>query len=102
MIEPSIEELTKRIREKCEFRINRYELVLATAKAARIITDEQNEKREEMEKAAMASKEIGETGLKAAPLKLDILREVKDVPDEKMVKSAIQKIYDGEFMIVRE
>ena len=100
MIEPSIEELTKRIREKCEFRINRYELVLATAKAARIITEEQNDKREEIEKAAMAAKDVVENGLKT-PVKLEV-REVKDIPNEKMVKSAIQKIYDGEFLIVRE
>ena len=95
MIEPSIEELTKRIREKCEFKINRYELVLATAKAARIITDEQNEKREEIEKAALAAKDAGENVIKP------LIRTDKDVPDEKMVKSAIQKIYAGEFLIVR-
>ena len=100
MIEPSIEELTKKIREKCAFRINRYELVLATAKAARIITEEQNDKREELEKAAIAAKDASENGGKTA-LKLEV-REVKDIPDEKMVKSAIQKIYDGEFLIVRE
>ena len=99
MIEPSIEELTRKIREKCEFRINRYELVLATAKAARIITEEQNDKREEIEKAAIAAKDATENGTKPA-LKLEV-REVKDIPDEKMVKSAIQKIYDGEFLIVR-
>ena len=100
MIEPSIEELTRKIREKCEFRINRYELVLATAKAARIITDEQNEKREEIEKATLAAKDISENAGKAA-LKLEV-REVKDVPNEKMVRSAIQKIYDGDYLIVRE
>ena len=100
MIEPSIEELTRKIQEKCAFRINRYELVLATAKAARIITDDQNEKRMEMEKAAIAAKDASETGGKAA-LKIEV-REAKDVPDEKMVRSAIQKIYDGEFLIVRE
>jgi DNA-directed RNA polymerase subunit K/omega len=100
MIEPSIEELTKKIREKCEFRINRYELVLATAKAARIITDEQNEKREEIEKATLAAKDAIDSGSKSA-LKLEI-KEIKDVPDEKMVKSAIQKIHAGDFLIVRQ
>jgi len=99
MIEPSIEELTKRIREKCEFRINRYELVLATAKAARIITDEQNEKREELEKATLAAKDAIENGAK--PLtKLD--GNMRDIPDEKMVKSAIQKIHAGDFLILRQ
>ena len=100
MIEPSIEELTKKIREKCELKINRYELVLATAKAARIITDEQNERREEIEKAANAAKDASDSGSKTA-LKIEP-REIKDIPDEKMVKSAIQKIYAGEYLIVRE
>ena len=100
MIEPSIEELTKKIREKCELKINRYELVLATAKAARIITDEQNERREEIEKAANAAKDANDSGSKSS-LKLET-REIKDIPDEKMVKSAIQKIYAGEYLIVRE
>ena len=100
MIEPSIEELTKKIREKCEFKINRYELVLATAKAARIITDEQNEKREELEKATLAAKDASEISGKSS-LKIES-REIKDIPDEKMVKSAIQKIYAGEYLIVRE
>jgi len=100
MIEPSIEELTRKIREQCEFRINRYELVLATAKAARIITNEQNEKRAELEQATLAAKDASESGGKIM-LRLE-MREVRDVPDEKMVRSAIQKIYDGEFLIVRE
>ena len=100
MIDPSIEELTKKIREKCEFKINRYELVLATAKAARIITDKQNEKREELEKAAIAAKDAAENGSKSL-LKPEG-REVKEVSDEKMVKAAIQKIYAGEFLIVRQ
>lgn len=99
MIEPSIEELTQRIREKCEFKINRYELVLATAKAARIITDEQNEKREEIEKAANAAKDANDAANKA-PIKMEI-KDTKEIPNEKMVKSAIQKIYAGEYMIVR-
>ena len=100
MIEPSIEELTRKIREKCAFRINRYELVLATAKAARIITEEQNDRRAELEQATLAAKDASESAGKTA-LKIEV-REIKDIPDEKMVKSAIQKIYDGEFLIVRE
>ena len=96
MIEPSIEELTKEIQKKCDIDINRYELVIATAKAARIITDIINEKREEMEKNA-AAKESGGNPEKPPPPK-----DIKDIPNEKMVKSAIQKIYDGEFMIVTE
>ena len=92
MIEPSIEELTKTIQKKCEIKINRYELAIATAKAARIITDIQNEKREEMEKNA--AKESGSGSEKTVSLK-----DLRDIPDEKMVKSAIQKIYNGDFLI---
>ena len=87
MIFPSIEQLTKD-------KYNRYELVIATAKAARIITDELNEKKEEMEKAA---------GVKeASPNEkmVQIQKEFKDIPEEKPVKSAIQKIFDEEFLIV--
>ena len=95
MIEPSIEELTKSIKKKCEIDINRYELVIATAKAARIITDIQNEKREELEKNA--AKESASGSEKSIALK-----ELRDIPDEKMVKSAIQKIYNGDFVIAAE
>jgi len=100
MIEPSIEELTRKIREKCEFKINRYELVLATAKVARIITDEQNEKREEIEKATLAAKDALENSGKT--LLRPEIREIREIPDEKTVKSAIQKIYAGDFLIARE
>ena len=89
MIFPSIEQLTKD-------KYNRYELVIATAKAARIITDDLNEKKEEMEKAA---------GIKEAnpnEKMAQIQKEFKDVPEEKPVKSAIQKIFGGEFIIVAD
>ena len=101
MIEPSIEELTRKIREKCEFRINRYELVLATAKIARIITDEQNEKREEIEKATLAAKDALESSGKTLLNRVEP-REIREIPEEKTVKSAIQKIYAGDFLIARE
>ena len=48
MLHPTIEELT-------QGRYNRYELALATAKCARIITDEYVQQREAAEKAAKAS-----------------------------------------------
>ena len=89
MIFPSVEQLTQN-------KYNRYELVIATAKAARIITDDINEKKEEMEKLA---------GLKdASPSEkmAQIQREFKDVPEEKPVKSAILKIFDGEYVIVAD
>ncbi|MCL1859754.1 MAG: DNA-directed RNA polymerase subunit omega [Oscillospiraceae bacterium] len=89
MIFPSIEQLTKE-------KYNRYELVIATAKAARIITNDLNEKKEEMEKSA---------GIKEANTNekmVQIQKELKDFPEEKPVKSAIQKIFEGEFIIVAE
>ena len=100
MIDPSIEELTKKIREKCEFRINRYGLVLAAAKAARIITDEQNAERKEIEKAIFASNDARDRGDKSV-IKSEI-RQPNDAPDEKMLQLAIQKIYDGEFLIISD
>ena len=89
MIFPSIEQLTKET-------YNRYELVIATAKAARIITDIINEKKEELEKTA---------GLREAGPNDKIIqmqRDPKEVPDEKPVKSAIQRIFEGDFIIVTE
>ena len=82
MIYPSIDELTRGI-------YNRYELVIATAKAARMITDIESSKKEEMEKTA------AKEGLldKAFP------RAEVAVTDEKAVKVAIHKIYTGEFLI---
>ena len=96
MIEPSIEELTQEIQKNCEININRYELVIATAKAARIITDIQIEKREEMEMEKNAAKESGGSE------KTVSAKDLKDIPDDKMVKSAIQKIFNGEFFIATE
>jgi DNA-directed RNA polymerase omega subunit len=83
MIYPSIDELTRGI-------YNRYELVIATAKAARKITEIQSSKREEMEKNA--SKD-------PSPDKAYARFEYAIINDEKAVKTAIQKIYNGEFII---
>ena len=89
MIFPSVEQLTQN-------KYNRYELVIATAKAARIITEILNEQKEEMEKSA-GIKEPGQNE-KMSPIPKDI----KDVPEEKPVKTAIQKIFEGEFIIVAD
>ena len=89
MIFPSIEQLTKD-------KYNRYELVIATAKAARIITDVINEKKEELEKS-MGGKDPNQNE-KIVPIQ----KEIKDFPEEKPVKSAIQKIFEGDFIIVAE
>lgn len=86
MLYPTIKELTKD-----EF--NRYELALATAKCARLITDEYVRQREAAEKAA--------TGNKDADRNL-INMINKEYRDEKAVKNAIAKIHDGQYKIVHK
>ena len=84
MIYPTITELTKE-----EF--NRYELSLATAKCARIITNEYVAQREAAEKAAADNKEEGRN------LIAKINKEYRDV---KAVKNAIGRIHRGEYKII--
>ena len=86
MLYPTIKELTKD-----EF--NRYELALATAKCARIITDEYVKQREAAEKAA--------TGNKDADRNL-INMINKEYRDEKAVKNAITRINNQQYKIVRK
>ena len=86
MLYPTIQELTNG-----EF--NRYELALATAKCARVITNEYVRHREAAEKAA--------TGNKDADRNL-INMINKEYRDEKAVKNAISKIHSGEYKIVRK
>lgn len=86
MIFPSINELTQ------DGKINRYELVVATAKAARIITDEYVKQREYAEKIAMSK-----DGDKNKHIANYIKKEYRD---EKAVKNAIMGLYDGEFRIL--
>ena len=85
MIYPTINDLTKG-----EF--NRYELALATARCARIVTDEYTKQREAAEKAQTGNKETDR------PINTMIN---KDLRDEKAVKTAIKRIHDGEYVIVR-
>ena len=86
MLYPTIQDLTKD-----EF--NRYELALATAKCARMITDEYVRQREAAEKSATGNKEIDRNLINM------INREYRD---EKAVKNAINRIYDGEYQIVHK
>ena len=85
MLYPTIHELTND-----EF--NRYELALATAKCARIITDEYVKQREAAGKAAAAAKDSDKSYLNMIN---------KDYRDEKAVKNAINGIHRGEFKIIR-
>lgn len=80
---PSVEEMTND-------ELNRYELVIATAKCARIITDEYVEQRAYAEKLI----ERKETDKPISSL-ID-----KDLRDEKAVKNAVARLHDGEYKII--
>ena len=82
MIYPSIDEITKG-------QYNRYTLCIATAKCARIVTDEYVEQRELAEKM-LANKETDKS------IASMIKREIRD---EKAVKNAIKRLYNGDFVI---
>lgn len=84
MIKPSIDQLTN------GGEINRYELVIATSKVARVITDEYCAQRERAE----AMIRNGETDKNLATLIKGNIR------DKKAVENAVQALADGEFEIV--
>ena len=86
MLYPTIQDLTRD-----EF--NRYELALATAKCARIITDEYVRQREAAEKAATGNKEADRNLINMIN---------KEYRDEKAVKNAINRIHNGEYKIVHK
>ena len=85
MIKPTIQELTNG-------KYNRYELALATAKGARLITDEYVRQRAEAERAA---------GVKEGERPVGALID-KELNDEKAVRIAINRIKSGDFVIVEE
>ena len=85
MIYPTINELTKG-----EF--NRYELALATARCARIVTDEYAKQRDTAEKSQTGNKETDR------PIHTMIDKELRD---EKAVRTAIKRIHEGEYNIVQ-
>ena len=87
MIYPTINELTK------GGEYNRYEIALATAKCARMITNEYTRQRVEAERQMTGNKETDK------PLTAMIDKEVRD---EKAVKLAIGRIYKGEYNIVHK
>ncbi len=86
MIYPTINDLTKG-------EYNRYEIALATAKCARMITNEYTRQRQEAERAMTGNKETDK------PLNTMIDKEVRD---EKAVKLAIGRIYKGDYTIVHK
>ena len=72
---------------------NRYALVVASAKCARIITDEYTKQREVAEKIAASSKDSEKKSSIASMIK-------KEYRDEKAVKTAITGLYNGDFKII--
>ena len=83
MLNPTIEELT-------QGKYNRYELALATAKCARLVTDEYIRQHDAAERAITGNKETDR------PLHTMIDRELRD---EKAVKVAIARIHEGIYEI---
>ena len=83
MLHPTIEELTKG-------QYNRYELALATAKCARLITDEYVRQHDAAEKSITGNKETDR------PLNTMIDRELRD---EKAVHVAVNRLFVGEYVI---
>ena len=87
MIYPTINELTK------GGEYNRYEIALATAKCARMITNEYTRQRVEAERQMTGNKETDK------PLTALIDKEVRDT---KAVKLAIGRMYKGDYTIVHK
>ena len=83
MLYPTINQLTNG-------NFNRYELVIATAKCARMVTDEYVRQREAAEKAVAGTKD----GDKNLCHMID-----KEYRDEKAVKVAINHIKTGDFTL---
>jgi len=84
MIYPTIQELTKG-------NYNRYQLAIATAKCARLITDEYVKQRSAAESALTGTKE----GSSTIASMID-----PTLANEKAVKNAINSIHKGEYEIV--
>ncbi|MBQ7336520.1 MAG: hypothetical protein IJW92_08625 [Clostridia bacterium] len=83
MLHPTIEELT-------HGKYNRYELALATAKCARLITDEYVRQHDAAEKSITGNKETDR------PLNTMIDKELRD---EKAVHVAVNRLRDGVYVI---
>ena len=84
MIYPTIQDLTKG-------NYNRYQLAIATAKCARLITDEYVKQRAAAESSLAGSKESG-------PIIASLIDP--SLANEKAVKNAINRINAGEYEIV--
>ena len=89
MLHPSIQELLKSTSNEEGEKLNKYSLVMATAKVARVITNLYVEERKDAERKA-ANKETDK----------DISALItKEYRDEKAVKNALREINNGQFKI---
>lgn len=89
MLYPSIQELLTATAKDGEEKLNKYSVVMATAKCARIITNEYIEQRHVAEKK-VANKETDK----------DIGSLInKDYRDEKAVKNALYEMKEGKFEV---
>ena len=89
MLYPSIQELLTATAKDGEEKLNKYSVVMATAKCARMITNEYIEQRHVAEKK-IANKETEK----------DISSLInKDYRDEKAVKNALREMKDGKFEV---
>ena len=89
MLYPSIQELLTATSKDGQEKLNKYSVVMATAKCARIITNEYIEQRHIAEKK-VANKETEK----------DIGSLVnRDYRDEKAVKNALREMKDGKFEV---
>ena len=86
MLHPTFSELSKD-------KFNRYQLAIAAAKCAREVTDEYVSQREAAEKSQTGNKETDK------PVSTMIDAQLKD---EKAVKIAIERIYNGQYTIVEK
>ncbi|HHT54625.1 MAG TPA: hypothetical protein GX011_06850 [Clostridiales bacterium] len=86
MLFPTIDELA-------QGKLNRYELALATAKCARLITDEYVKQRELAEKSQTGNNDADK------PLMSMIDKEYRD---EKAIKISINRIHRGEYVIFKD
>ncbi len=87
MLYPSIQELLNATSKEGEEKLNKYSIVMATAKCARVITNEYIEQRHVAEKK-IANKETEKD--------LGSLIN-KEYRDEKAVKNALREMKDGKF-----
>jgi DNA-directed RNA polymerase subunit K/omega len=83
MIKPSIDQLT-------QGKFNRYSLVIATAKCARLVTDEYIAQRAQAEHL-VAEKKTEKTIASMIS---------SDIRDKKAVENAVQRLYNGEYTVI--